>query len=91
MSIPAKDNKIDEIKVPNWNSFSTLLDRLSIEVVKKAIFEDKYTKLQDVGTLLSIEEQEKMIMELGKEAIIFLANAWDTGKYECLGEQRTFK
>jgi len=78
-------------KIPNWNSISTLLDRLAIEVVKKCQFADRYEENKTVVNKQKVSTQEEIIQSLKEETEQYLADIWINGEYNCIGEERTFE
>lgn len=82
-------------KIPNLNTFSTLLDRLSIENVKMVHFEnslrfDKLTLKEKKNVSQKIKTQKKIIISLKKELNNFLVDILTNKKYEFIKEERTF-
>jgi len=82
-------------KIPNFNTLSTLIDRLTIENVKLAHFEnalehDGPTGAQRIELERKIAVQHEVIQELKKEIVAFLEESFVTGRYEYLKEERTF-
>ena len=81
-------------KIPNLNTFSTLLDRLSIENVKMVHFEnslrfDKLT-LKEKNVSQKLKLKKKIIISLKKELNNFLVDILTNKKYEFIKEERTF-
>ncbi len=76
-------------KIPNFNSFSTLVDRISVENVKKSIFELKQEE-EGVSYAPQLELQRKVLIELKEQFKTACLKAWVTSEYECIGETRTF-
>jgi len=77
--------------IPNFNSFSTLIDRLSIENVKLAHFE--YLREQDptdTTILKKISTQKEVIELLKAELTVFMKKIFTEGSYQTLEEKRTF-
>lgn len=72
------------VKIPNYNSISTLIDRLSVENAKLVQFEEK-GNMQD-----SMRAQEVIVSALRVEFEFELHTIFETGKYEVLDEKRTF-
>jgi hypothetical protein len=82
-------------KVPNLNSFGTLVDRLSVEVVKRVTFEDRCQQAKDDNEIRELKNkidiQRVMIGIIKTEMIDLLNDVFMTGKYEVIGETRTFE
>ncbi|MFC2066174.1 DUF4254 domain-containing protein [Chloroflexota bacterium] len=83
-------------KIPNFNTLSTLLDRLSIENVKLAHFENAIeqgdlTSEQRTGLQAKINVQKQIIDALKKETAAFMKEAFLTGRYDYMKEERTFQ
>ena len=83
-------------KIPNFNTLSTLLDRLSIENVKLAHFEnalehDSLTNEQRTEFQTKINVQNQAIEALKKETAAFMKEAFLSGRYDYMKEERTFK
>lgn len=83
-------------RIPNLNTFSTLVDRLSIENVKIAHFQnivehDSPDSQQKSELLAKIETQNTIIAALKEELTNLLLDILETGKYEYVKEERTFK
>ncbi|GEM_PF-2941505 len=84
-----------KLKIPNFNTFSTLADRLSIENVKLAHFENALEhdapSLEKAGELRGkIEVQHRIIEALKNELTRFMEEAFLSGQYEAIKEERTF-
>ena len=82
-------------RVPNFNTFSSLLDRLAIENVKLAHFENalEHDKLADEQTASyrrKAEVQRVTIEVLKAELADLMEEAFRTGGYEFISEERTF-
>jgi hypothetical protein len=79
-------------RIPNFDTISTVIDRLSVEVVKKSHFEF----LVETGALApaeankKIELQDAMIAGLRSELRDLLVEAFTSGKYDFIEETRTF-
>ena len=87
-----KDKKV----VPNWNTVSTIIDRISIESVKKAHFldvldNDGVPKDERLEAQLAIEVQDSILRSLREEFADLVVDLLRSGTYEYLVEQRTFK
>ena len=85
----------DISRIPNYNTLSTLIDRLSIENVKLAHFH----MIVEEGKLLEADLerfqnriiiQREFIEALEKELAHFLRHVCKCGKYKYLKEERTF-
>jgi len=82
-------------KIPNFNSYSTLLDRIIIEHVKKSQFEIKINhKDYKIGELEGlrgkVKLQERILRELKEEFLNFNLKCWLLQEYEVIKETRTF-
>ena len=82
-------------KIPNLNTFSTILDRLSIENVKMVHFQNALRfdnlKINEKKKLKNkISTQKKIISSLKKELNNFLRQILVDKKYEYIKEERTF-
>jgi len=79
-------------RIPNFDTISTVIDRLSVEVVKKSHFEF----LVETGALVAaeatkkIELQDAMIAGLRSELRDLLVEAFTSGRYDFIEETRTF-
>jgi len=83
-------------RIPNFNTLSTLIDRLIIENVKLAHFQNSLEHdspdVDEVASLKSkIDMQGKMIEVLKKELSTFLRDTYSEGQYTYMKEERTFK
>ena len=77
--------------IPNFNSFSTLIDRLSIENVKLAHFEFLLEEFPKDETLVSKICTQKEVIELLKtELTAFMQKIFSEGSYKTIEEKRTF-
>ena len=82
--------------IPNFNTFSTLVDRLSIENVKLAHFEnaiehdnlsaDKIKEFQ-----AKVTTQNVIIGKLKQELTQFMRKVFIEGGYDYVKEERTFQ
>lgn len=82
-------------KIPNLNTFSTVLDRLSIENVKMVHFMnslkfDNITDIQKKKIRLKIKSQKKIISGLKLELKNFLNDVLKYKDYNFIKEERTF-
>jgi hypothetical protein len=77
-------------KIPNFNSFSCLVDRIVIEQVKKTIFELKQEE-EKVDYKDKIAIQDKALKGLNSLFIDFCLTAWLKSEYSYIEEARTFK
>lgn len=81
--------------IPNFNSFSTLIDRLSIENVKLAHFEfllDQESVTSSRAELYDkIAVQHSVITALKEELSKMMVQIYVEKKYETLEEKRTFQ
>ena len=83
-------------KIPNFNSFSTIVDRLSIENVKLSHFEnivhhDNPSDKERAEFEKKIAVQKEIIDTLKAELTTFMEEVFLEGKYEVVKEERTFK
>lgn len=90
-----KENQINfekRLVIPNYNSFSTILDRLSIENVKLFHFQKNMKNLISTEEInKNIKLQRMIIIELKKILADFLMNILLSKNYEFIKEERTFK
>lgn len=87
----------DSIKVPNFDTFSTLVDRLTIEIVKRAHFE---FMLESQSATLSETSRNELIRKIAIQNDItqvlrqkladFLRETLIKGSYKYIDEERTF-
>jgi hypothetical protein len=82
-------------KIPNFNTLSTLLDRLSIENVKLSHFENaiEYDDLSTDKALeykYKIKTQKDIIDMLKDETTKFMTETFIGGEYNYVKEERTF-
>lgn len=86
-----REKKKNKIFIPNYNTFSTLVDRLSVEHVKlhhfKVTMKNSFKK-NELKDRLSL--QTKMIGILQIELIDFLETVMSQNDYNFLFEKRTF-
>ncbi len=96
----AKDNERTnngtQRKIPNFNTISTAIDRLSIENVKLAHFQnaiehDSITDEQRKDFERKVTVQLEMIDALKRELTILMKEAFANGEYAYAKEERTFK
>ena len=87
----------DNIKVPNFDTFSTLVDRLTIEIVKRAHFEfllesqSKTLSESSRGELLrKIAIQNDITTVLRQKLADFLVGVLSDKSYRYIDEERTF-
>lgn len=83
-------------KIPNFNSFSTIIDRLSIENVKLSHFEnvvnhDNPGEKERAEFQRKIEVQREIIDILKGELVAFMEGVFLEGRYDVVKEERTFK
>jgi hypothetical protein len=80
-------------RIPNFNTFSTIIDRLSIENVKLSHFEFLLTQPnQDESNLQEkISLQVEVIKLLKRELEEFMFEAFSSKDYSYIDEERTFK
>lgn len=84
-----------EKKIPNFNTLSTLIDRLSIENVKLAHFEnalehDQVSPQERSDLERKIAVQGQLIEALKGELTSFMEEAFLSGSYDYMKEERTF-
>jgi hypothetical protein len=80
------------MKIPNYNTISTLIDRLSIENVKLSHFQYLLeNQAKDSNLVNKIKVQTEIIELLKKELAINLEVIMSDKKYEYLSEERTFE
>ena len=82
-------------KIPNFNTLSTLLDRLSIENVKLSHFENAIENddLFDDKLLLykdKVKTQKEIINMLKDKTTEFMTKIFIDGEYSYVKEERTF-
>ena len=82
-------------KIPNFNTLSTLLDRLSIENVKLSHFEnaiehDDLSADRVLEYKNKIKTQENIIDMLKDETTKFMMETFIEGEYDYVKEERTF-
>lgn len=85
-----------EPKIPNFNTLSTLLDRLSIENVKLSHFQnalehDAPAEAERAELQRKVGLQNDVIVALKKETSQWMAGVFLDGKYDYMKEERTFK
>jgi hypothetical protein len=83
-------------KIPNLNTFSTIIDRLCIENVKLAYFLNslKYeslSKQKQNSIKVKIYNQKLIIKGIKKEIKIFFLEIFKKKKYLYIKEERTFE
>ena len=80
-------------KIPNFNTFSTILDRLSIENVKLSHFE--FLSSQEGVNKSDLERKIKLQLEMialiRVELENFMLEVFLKKNYEYIDEERTFK
>ena len=84
-----------EPKIPNFNTLSTLIDRLSIENVKLAHFEnalehDGPPEAEAAALKRKIALQHDVISRLKTEMTTWMTEVFLDGRYEYMKEERTF-
>lgn len=79
-------------RIPNFDTISTVIDRLSVEVVKKSHFEFllETNAIDAVEATKKIELQDAMIDGLRIELRDLLVEAFTSGRYDFIEENRTF-
>ncbi|OFW06453.1 MAG: hypothetical protein A3I61_20090 [Acidobacteria bacterium RIFCSPLOWO2_02_FULL_68_18] len=85
-----------EHKIPNFSTLSTLIDRLSIENVKLAHFEnaiehDNLGADEIVRLRAKTAVQHEIIEALKQELAAFMLDAFVTWRYDYMKEERTFQ
>ena len=80
-------------RIPNFNTFSTIIDRLSIENVKLSHFEFLLTQNDQDTSILEnkIKLQNQIIALIKSELVIFMQEAFQSKEYLYVDEERTFK
>jgi hypothetical protein len=77
--------------IPNFNTISTIIDRLTVEIVKKTHFEFLVeTGTNDASLIGKIQLQDEMIQGLKKHLAEALRSAIEKGEYSFIDETRTF-
>ena len=76
-------------KISNYNSISTAIDRLVIERVKMAQFQDRSDQ-GDETMWKKVELQERLVSALRGELAVLLDEIVNKG-YSAIKEERTFK
>ena len=81
--------------IPNFNTLSTLLDRLSIENVKLSHFEnaiehDNLSEDQIKEYKNKVKTQNKIIKELKSKTTDFMTKVFIEKDYDYIKEERTF-
>jgi len=89
-----------EKRIPNYNTISTLIDRLIIENVKKAQFKNNLYSMNDPknnselkiqnNLQRKIDIQDQTIQLIRDELAVYLKDIFDNG-YDSLNEERTFQ
>lgn len=83
-------------KIPNFNSFSTILDRLIIEKIKKTHFEHKMAELKELSGQEYDELERKILLQdemvegLKQELHDLFLDVLATKQYLSFTEERTF-
>jgi hypothetical protein len=75
--------------IPNFNTISTILDRFVIERVKYNQFLQRQISGEDMNK--EVEVQERMCEQLQHELEYSFAQIFESGSYETMLEERTFK
>ncbi len=83
-------------KVPNYNTLSSLLDRLAIENIKLGFFENaiEHDALDDETQReyeAKAEAQRVMIDVLKADTVACMKEAFISGSYDYVAEGRTFQ
>lgn len=80
-------------RIPNFNTFSTIIDRLSIENVKLSHFEFLLTQNDQDTSILEnkIKLQNQIIALIKSELVIFMEEVFQSKEYLYVDEERTFK
>jgi hypothetical protein len=81
------------LRVPNFDTLSTIIDRLTVEIVKRSHFEFLIeTGSGDPGELRrKVELQDLVVHELRGRLRDFLEQTYVSREYEYVDETRTFK
>jgi len=81
------------LRVPNFDTLSTIIDRLTVEIVKRSHFEFLIeTNSGDPEELRrKIELQDLVIRELRGRLRDFLVQTYVSREYDYVDETRTFK
>jgi hypothetical protein len=79
-------------RIPNLNTFSTLVDRFTVEIVKRSHFEFLAVIEQGERNDLSgkIDIQNEIISGIRAELIAELQRILDAKEYDYISEERTF-
>lgn len=82
---------LSHLYIPNYDTLSTLIDRICIENVK--LFHFKHHSLGIIEHKLNgiLSLQDKILDSLCKELEDFILTTFGSGKYKFLKEERTFK
>lgn len=83
----------NDTAIPNYNSFSTIMDRIIIEQVKKTIFEHRLEECEAPerrGLQDKIHTQIRILKHLRREFVDFNLRAYFDGEYKMIKETRTF-
>ena len=82
-----KHNKIETV-IPNFNSVSTLIDRMTIERVK---LEQIKLKENNAENVKKVRLQHEIIQRLKDSFVDMMVKYWHYGEYQCITETRTFE
>lgn len=84
------------IKVPNFNTISALLDRLTVENIKLCHFElslenDNISEERRADLISKVQAQKTMIDVLKEETAKCFSEALEAKRYDYVAERRTFE
>ena len=82
-------------RIPNYDTLSTILDRITIENVKKAHFQDEISgnsvsEAHKAALEKKIATQDTIIARLNEELIVYFKESLSDGHYTYITEERTF-
>jgi hypothetical protein len=79
-------------RIPNLNTFSTLIDRFTVEIVKRSHFEFLAEMDQNRSSELAskIDVQNEIISGVRLELIEELKRVLESKHYDYISEERTF-
>jgi hypothetical protein len=79
---------MNEKSIPNFNSVSTLIDRMTIERVK---LEQIKLRESNEDNARKAKLQHEIIQALKEEFVNVMLKYWHYGEYMCIIETRTFE